>query len=91
MGDLNRDELAMPGIVFQIGVAPLRIDILTKIDGVSFNEAWPEKIVVDFDGLPMPVLSKKLMIQNKRTCARPKDLVDLDALDNIDSNNSNRE
>jgi len=85
--DLTKDELALPGVVFQIGVAPLRIDILTKIDGVSFDEAWPEKIIVDFDGFPMPVLSRKLMIQNKRSSARSKDLLDIEALGNIDSNN----
>ena len=91
MGDLAKDELAIPGVVFQIGVAPLRIDILTKIEGVSFEEAWPEKVIVDFDGFPMPVLSKKFMIQNKRTCGRTKDLADIEALEEIDSNNSSCE
>ncbi len=39
--DLTVDDLATPGVVFQIGVPPVRIDIITEIDGVSFNEAWP--------------------------------------------------
>ena len=85
LGDLAKDELAIPGVVFQIGVAPLRIDILTYIEGVSFEEAWSEKVIVDFGGFPMPVLSRKLMIQNKRTSGRSKDLVDLEALEKIDN------
>jgi hypothetical protein len=91
LGDLAKEELAIPGLVFQIGVAPLKIDILTKIEGVSFAEAWAEKVIVDFDGFPMPVLSKRLMIQNKRSCGRSKDLVDLEALEKIDSNSSSME
>jgi len=91
VGDLSQEELAIPGIVFQIGVAPLRIDILTKIEGVSFSDAWSEKMIVDFDGFPMPVLSKRLMIENKRSCGRSKDLVDLEALEKNESNKSNDE
>ena len=83
--ELSQDDFTIPGTVFQIGVVPLRIDILTTIDGVSFDEAWPDKIIVDFNGFPMPVLSKKLMIQNKRSSARLKDVVDLEALEKIEN------
>lgn len=82
---LSQDDFTGAGMVFQIGVVPLRIDILTTVDGVSFDEAWLDKISVDFDGLPMPVLSKKLMIQNKRACGRLKDAVDLEALEKIEN------
>src|SRR5687767_6219961 len=41
---LSVSDLATPGIVFQIGVAPIRIDILTAIDGVTFEEAWPARV-----------------------------------------------
>ena len=82
---LSQDDFTGVDMVFQIGVVPLRIDILTAVDGVSFDEAWADKIVVDFDGLPMSVLSKKLMIQNKRASGRLKDRLDLEALEKIEN------
>lgn len=81
LGDLTKDDLALPGIFFQIGVPPLRIDILTGVSGVTFQEAWLETITVDFDGIPMPVLSKRLMIQNKQSSGRDKDLLDVKQLE----------
>ena len=83
--ELSQDDFTGAEMVFQIGVVPLRIDILTAVDGVSFDEAWADKIIVDFDGLPMPVLSKKLMIQNKRASGRLKDTLDLEALEKIEN------
>src|SRR5262249_5639829 len=44
LANLSPEDLAMPGIVFQIGVAPNRIDILTMISGVTFDEAWPARV-----------------------------------------------
>ena len=84
LGDLTRDDLTIPGIFFQIGVPPLRIDILTGVSGVTFQEAWLEKITVDFDGVPMPVLSKRLMVQNKQASGRDKDLLDVKQLEKED-------
>jgi hypothetical protein len=54
--DLVVDDLAKPGVVFQIGVPPRRIDILTDIDGVSFDEAWRERMETSLAGLIVPVL-----------------------------------
>ncbi|MCP4500554.1 MAG: hypothetical protein GY822_11395 [Deltaproteobacteria bacterium] len=74
---ITTEDLASPDVVFQIGIAPRRIDILTSIDGVKFPEAWQRRISVDIDGLEIPVLSKKDFLTNKRVVGRPKDLADV--------------
>jgi hypothetical protein len=78
--DLTVTDLATPGVVFQIGVPPYRIDLLTRISGVSFEEAWSGRAVAELDGLSMPVLGREALIRNKRASGRPKDLVDLQML-----------
>ena len=79
--DLREADLAQPGIVFQIGVAPLRIDILTQIDGVQFEEAWRRRLSSAFAGEPVFVISVAHLIENKRAAGRPQDLADLDWLE----------
>lgn len=75
--DLNEEDLARDGTVFQIGIAPLRIDILTSIDGVSFDDAWQGRFRTSFAGIPVAVLSLEHLICNKRAAGRPQDLADL--------------
>ena len=77
VGDLAPSDLSVLDVVFQVGVAPRRIDILTAIDGVTFDEAWPEREALSIEGLVVPVLSRRHLAQNKRASGRPKDLVDL--------------
>lgn len=79
--DLRDADLATPGVVFQIGVAPLRIDVLTAIDGVSFEEAWPARMPTSFADVPVSVLSRQHMIQNKRAAGRMQDLADVERLE----------
>jgi hypothetical protein len=79
--DLSLEDLAEPGIVFQMGLPPYRIDILTEISGVTFDEAWPNRIINEFEGKPYPVIGRLDLIRNKRAAGRPKDLVDADELE----------
>jgi hypothetical protein len=74
--DLTVEDLCTPDIVFQIGRAPLRIDILTSIAGVDFDEAWNERQVVAVLGVELPVVSYRHLLQNKRATGRPKDATD---------------
>ena len=74
---LRQEELATPDLVFQIGVAPARIDILTSISGVTFEEAWGNRTTVVVEGLSLPVIGRHHLIQNKRAVGRPRDLADL--------------
>jgi len=67
--------------VFQIGVAPCRIDLLTSIDGVEFQAAWSSRETREVDGLAVPVLSRSHLLQNKRATGRPKDLLDAEWLE----------
>lgn len=79
--ELREADLAQPGIVFQIGVAPLRIDILTEIDGVQFEDAWRQRLSSSFAGEPVSVLSVAHLIENKRAAGRAQDLADLEWLE----------
>jgi hypothetical protein len=78
---LTEQDLSTPGVVFQLGVPPVRIDILTMIDGVAFDEAWLDRLQTKFAGVPTAVLSKKLLVKNKSTAGRPQDLVDVEWLE----------
>lgn len=80
LAGLSVGDLATPGIVFQIGVAPIRIDILTEIDGVTFDEAWPARVLSRYGDQPINVLSREHLIQNKLASGRRQDLADVESL-----------
>jgi hypothetical protein len=75
--DLTEGDLSSPGTIFQIGVPPIRIDVITSIDGVSFDDAWPERIEAPFADQVVPILSRADLIRNKRAAGRPQDLLDV--------------
>ncbi len=77
MRQLSIEDLSRPDVVFQIGVAPRRIDILTSISGIDFGDAKADQIVVAIDGLSVPVLARHHLVENKRASGRPKDMADL--------------
>ena len=79
--DLTLEDLVTPSIVFQVGIAPRRIDILTSIDGVDFDEAWEERKVIELEGHTFATLSRDHLLRNKRTRGRPKDMADAAWLD----------
>jgi hypothetical protein len=74
------NDFATPDFVLQIGVAPIRIDVLTSITGVAFDEAWPARLQTVFAGEPVNVLSKQHLIQNKSATGRPQDIIDVGLL-----------
>lgn len=76
----SSDDFQRIDQVFQIGNAPHRIDLLTSIDGVEFDDANTRKIVAEVDGMRIPVLGRIDLIHNKRTCGRLKDLADVELL-----------
>jgi hypothetical protein len=80
VGALSVDDLATPGVTFQMGLPPNRIDILTSIDGVDFDSAWAAKIAARYGDQPIHVLSRAHLISNKLASARPQDLVDVELL-----------
>ncbi len=56
--DVSVGDFVQPGTILQIGVAPMRIDIMTKIDGLTFDEATEGKEIIELEGLSIPVMSK---------------------------------
>lgn len=76
LDQINMNDFVIEGVIFQIGVAPRRIDIITKIDGVTYDEANEDKIVVEVEGLKLPVISLDKLIKNKMATGREKDELD---------------
>ncbi len=73
---LTENTFIEEGIIFQIGVAPRRIDIITQIDGVEFNNAYQSRTTVVMEGLNLPFISKEDLIKNKKSTGRDKDILD---------------
>ena len=80
-GDLTVDDLSRKDTIFQIGMPPLRIDIITNIDGVEFHDAWPDRLETVFGGVPAFVISRGHLIANKKSAARLQDLADVQELE----------
>jgi hypothetical protein len=78
--DLTEADLATPGIVYQIGVPPRRIDLLTSITGVTFGEAWPARVSGAFGDIECPFIGRAELARNKRALGRRQDLADLELL-----------
>ena len=75
--DLTADDLSQPGLIFQIGVDPIRIDVITSIDGVAFSDAWAHRVSARFADQEVSVLSREHLLANKRASGREQDLVDV--------------
>ena len=73
---IEERDFEAPDTVFQIGVAPRRIDILTAIDAVDFETAWQARTMVEVEELRVPVISRQHLLQNKRSTGRPQDQAD---------------
>ena len=79
--DITMKDLSKPGQIIQLGNAPLRIDLLTAIDGVNFTEAYRNKVNSRFLGIDIDIISRSDLIKNKQSSGRKKDLADLDWLE----------
>jgi hypothetical protein len=75
--DLTVDDLSRPETVFQIGLPPSRIDILSSISGVDFDRAWSNRVQVAIGDLNVGVIGREDFVANKTASGRPKDLLDL--------------
>lgn len=80
MDQVQISDFAEPGLIFQIGVEPLRIDVLTAIDGLQFDEAWDNRVATHFGPHSCHVLSRSDLILNKRASGRSQDLADIERL-----------
>ena len=82
-GSLNitRDVFLLPDTVIQLGYPPHRIDLLTGIDGVEFDDAWHRHVKFEINGVLVPFISREDLITNKKAVARPQDLADVAKLE----------
>lgn len=73
-------DLETPGRVIQFGLPPRRLDLLTRLSGLEFDEAWSRRELHPVAGLQVPFLGRADLVANKRASGRPKDLADLEVL-----------
>jgi len=81
---LTAKDIETPGVGLQVGMEPLRIDVLTKISGPSFTEAWLSHVEAQFsEDVRCPVIGLDSLLANKRAAGRPQDLADVAALEKL--------
>jgi hypothetical protein len=80
LADVTESDFARPGIAFQIGVPPGRVDILTDLTGITFGDAWPHREAGRFGELTVDFLGRDAFLKNKRATGRAKDLGDIEGL-----------
>lgn len=78
--DLGMEDFTHPDCIIQLGMPPARIDFLTSISGVSWNQADAGKVAGHYGDVPVHYLGREEYIANKRSCGRKKDLADIEAL-----------
>jgi predicted nucleotidyltransferase len=79
--NLTKEDLLKDGTIFQVGIAPRRIDIITAASGLQFEEVYERSLSVDIDGIEVRIPSIEDLIKNKRALGRTKDLADAEALE----------
>jgi hypothetical protein len=79
--NLTKEDLQKDGTLFQIGVAPRRIDIITAASGLQFEDAYQNSIPLNIDGMEIRIPSIDDLIINKKATGRTKDLADVEALE----------
>jgi hypothetical protein len=65
-------DFTEPQVFYQIGMEPVRIDVMTSVSGLDFGTAWERRLIVDFDGEPAGVLSREDLLLSKKAAGRPR-------------------
>jgi hypothetical protein len=74
------EDLAAPGTIYQLGLPPVRIDILTEIRGVTFDDAWAGRVETCLAGRTVPLIGREALLRAKRAAGRRQDLLDVERL-----------
>jgi hypothetical protein len=77
---VSAEDFSRPGKVFQMGLPPVRIDVLTELTGLTFSEAWSSRTQAAFGPVVADVIGREAFIRNKRATGRARDLGDIEAL-----------
>jgi hypothetical protein len=80
LADVSVHDFSRPGVTYQIGVAPGRIDLLTELTGLSFADAWPGRLRRPFGDVDVDFIGREAFIRNKRATGRAKDLGDIEGM-----------
>ena len=80
LSEVEPGDFSRPGIVFQMGLPPRRIDVLTELTGLTFTDAWPSRLRAPFGPIEVDYLGRDEFIRNKKQLGRPKDLGDIESL-----------
>jgi hypothetical protein len=81
LAEVAVDDFTTPGITYQMGVPPGRIDILTELTGITFAEAWPQRLRQRFGDVDVDFIGRDAFIRNKRATGRPKDIGDIEGME----------
>jgi hypothetical protein len=79
-GHLQPQDIIAADRVLEMGVEPVQIHVMSAISGVSWDEAWGDRVAAPCGRQVVPFLSRDMFLRNKRAAGRPKDLADIDAL-----------
>lgn len=81
LGEIREADFTTPGVVYQVGVPPGRIDILTELTGITFTEAWPDRLRRRFGEVEVDFIGRDAFIRNKRATGRARDLGDIEGME----------
>ena len=81
---MTEEDFAHEGYFYQMGVPPVRVDILMSMTGLSFAESWKQRVEADFDDLIVPFISREDLITSKLAAGRPQDLIDAALLSQVE-------
>lgn len=81
--DISMNDFTNKNTVYQIGVAPIRVDIMTGLPGVKFENAWINRKKTKYDNIPINIVGLKDLIKSKRKANRAQDKLDLELLQKI--------
>jgi len=88
--NLTKEDLLTAGTIFQIGVAPRRIDIITAASGLQFEPTYRNSIPLNIEGIEVRIPSIDDLILNKKATGRTKDLADAEALESLKNSENGR-
>jgi hypothetical protein len=80
LGDLTWEDFGREEKIVQLGYPPVKIDIITTVDGLTFDDAWPRRVESHYGNQKVFFISKADLIANKRASGRKQDLLDLESL-----------
>ena len=81
LSDITPADFASPSLVYQIGLPPRRVDVLTALTGLTFEEAWPGRLQRSIGGVEVDVIGRSAYLRNKKATGRPQDLADVARLE----------